>query len=480
MLLEADWVLPIRGTPVAKGALLVRHGAIEDVGPAAELRAHYPGEPSRRFSGSVLMPGLVNTHTHLDYSAFQGFAPPSAFGDWMRRLLLARRRLDRDDYAVSALWGAHECVRRGVTCIGDTSAEGWTVARAAGSAGLRARVYLEVFGLDDADLSRIRVDLEARLGSLQEECLRISAFLEAGLSPHAPYTVSAELYREVAGLAARSGLRVATHVAESPAEVEFLEKGTGAIPAAYRAAELWREQDVAPPKLSPVEFLSTTGILGPRTLAVHCVHVDEVDIALLAKSDVAVAHCPRSNARLECGHAPVAELLAAGITVGLGTDSLSSNESLDMFAEMRAALRASEERASEPALRDSALPVPTAPSVLRMATLDGARALGWGDVIGSLEKGKRADVIAVRLRKMSRGPADAPEAWAGSDLVDRLVLNATADDVIMVMIDGRTVFEAVSADQGTRRSSESPGGVDPQALGDAFSAVRAKLGVENG
>jgi cytosine/adenosine deaminase-related metal-dependent hydrolase len=273
---------------------------------------------------------------------------------------------------------------------------------------------------------------------------------------------------------------VATHVAESPAEVEFLERGAGAILAAYQAAELWKRQDFAPPKLSPVEFLSTTGILGPGTLAVHCVQVDEADIALLSESDTAVAHCPRSNARLECGHAPVAELLAAGVTVALGTDSLSSNESLDMFAEMRAALRVSEERASEAALRDSALPALTAASVLRMATLDGARALGWDNVIGSLEKGKRADVIAVRPRKTSRGLADYPEPWVASDLVERLVLNAATDDIVMVMIDGRTVFEAVSADQGRKRNSQSAGGVDLQALDDAFSAVRAKLGLGNG
>ncbi len=471
MLLEADWVIPISGPPVVEGAVLVRDGVIEEVGPAAELRARHPGDTPRAFPGSVLMPGLVNTHTHLDYSAFRDFAPPSGFGRWMRRLLLARQKLDSDDYAASALWGAHECVRSGVTCVGDTSFEGWTVARAAGSAGLRARVYLEVFGLDDAELPATMAGLEARLAALRDECLRTPAALEAGISPHAPYTVSARLYQEVAGLAARSQLPVATHVAESPAEVEFLDRGTGAILDAYREAGLQKGGRFRPPHLSPVEYLSGAGILGPRTLAVHCVQVDDTDIALLAESGAAVAHCPRSNLRLQCGSAPVAALLASGVTVGLGTDSLSSNESLDMFAEMRAALEVSRARASRGAPSDTAeparagAPALTAKVVLRMATLEGARALGWDHLVGSLEKGKRADLVAVQLAQCE------PELGHGpfpTDPTESLVSRATANDVRMVMVDGHMIFE-----------SRSPLGDDRAAVGDGFSAVRVKLGLED-
>ncbi len=457
MLLEGDWVFPISGPPVAGGAVLVADGVIEAVGPAAELRARHPDEPVRAFPGFVLMPGLVNAHTHLEYSAFRGFAPPSGFGEWILRLLLARRKLDRDDYAVSALWGAHECVRGGVTSIGDTSFEGWTVARAAGSAGLRARVYLEVFGLDDAELPRTMAALETRLAALRDECGRTAAALEPGISPHAPYTVSARLYREVARLAERSSLRVATHVAESQAEVELLTKGNGAIAHAYRAAHMWRGQRWRPPNLSPVKYLAGTRILGPRALAIHCVQVDDADIALLAESGAAVAHCPRSNLRLQCGTAPVAALIGAGVTVGLGTDSLSSNDSLDMFAEMRAALAVSRARAlrGAPLPPGAGAPALTPETVLRMATLDGARALGWDSMVGSLEKGKRADLIAVRLPGLSSGAvagrADQPSsnddqpAEAGPPgPVESLVAHATASDVGMVMVDGRVISDSLS------------------------------------
>ena len=481
MLLEGDWVFPVSAPPIAGGAVLVLDRVIEDVGPAAELRARHPGETVRTFPGSVLMPGLVNAHTHLDYSVFRDFAPPSGFGEWMLRLLLARRKLEADDYAASALWGAYECVRNGVTSVGDTSIEGWTVARAARAAGLRARVYLEVFGLDDAELPETMAGLETRLAAFRDECLRTSAALEEGISPHAPYTVSASLYREVGRLARRSGLRVATHVAESPAESEFLDTGKGAITDAYRAANLWKGQRFKPPRLSPVEHLSRTGILGPRTLAVHCVQVDEADIGHLAESNTAVVHCPRSNTRLQCGPAPIVAFLAAGVAVGLGTDSLSSNESLDMFAEMRAAMAVSRERAPRGAPPDAAAPVLTPSAVLHMATLGSARALGWESSLGSLEKGKRADLIAVRLPGSSSLSDGGRETTPGEDdPVERLVLQADASGVGMVMVDGRPIFERGPADQGRARGPETwTPGVATEVVRDGYYAVRVKLGLQD-
>ena len=489
MLLEADWVLPIGGPPIADGALLVADGTIGAVGPAGELRARYPGAQVRPFPGCALLPGLVNTHTHLEYSAFLDFFRPCGFGEWMLRLLLARRKLDSEDYGVSALWGAYECARSGVTSIGDTSFWGWTTARAAGAAGLRARVYLEAFGLDDAELPATMERLEARLAGLQSEC---GARVEAGLSPHAPYTVSARLYREVARYGRRKGLRLATHVAESLAEVELLEQGTGAIAQAYRAANMWKGRRWKPPGTSPVVYVARTHALGPRTLAVHCVQIGDGDVAALAESGTPVAHCPRSNLRLQCGSAPVMKLLKAGITVGLGTDSLGSNESLDMFAEMRAALAVSRARASrgapgssDPTSAASVGAFGAAPSleegapagglsetaVLRMATLDGARALGWDHLAGSLEKGKRADIIAVRL------PVDASATRGtlrGSDPIGALVREATAADVTMTMVDGTVIFTRPQPQEG-----ELPHADDLGEVGRAFAAVRTKLGLND-
>ncbi|MFH0916020.1 MAG: amidohydrolase family protein [bacterium] len=490
MLFEADWVLPISGPPIAGGALLVTDGTIGAVGPAEQLRTRYPGAPVRPFPGCALLPGLVNTHTHLEYSAFLDFTRPCGFGEWMLRLLLARRKLDSADYGASALWGAYECARSGVTSIGDTSFGGWTTARAAGAAGLRARVYLEVFGLDDAELPMTMERLKARLAELQSEC---GPLVEAGLSPHAPYTVSARLYREVARYGRRKGLRLATHLAESLAEVELLERGTGAIAQAYRAAHMWKGRRWKSPGTSPIVYVAQTQALGPRMLAVHCVQIGNSDVAALAESGTSVAHCPRSNLRLQCGSAPVMELLGAGITVGLGTDSLGSNESLDMFAEMRAALAASRARASggarpspDPTSATSARPWGAAPAleegtpasglsetaVLRMATLDGARALGWDDVVGSLETGKRADIIAVGLPVAASATGGS---LGGPDPIEALVWGATAADVTMSMVDGAVIFDRRPPLEGERAPAD-----DLAQVGPAFAAVRAKLGLDDG
>ncbi len=451
MLLLADWVVPVSSAPLADAGVRVAEGRILEVGPAAELRAGCGDEEIRSFPGCALLPGFINSHTHLELSAFRGFAPPSSFGPWMLRLLLARRKLHTADYEASALWGAYECLRCGITSLADTAYDGVAVARAAGGAGLRARVYQEVFGLDDAVLPATMERLESAVGRLQKEAAAVGPLVEAGVSPHAPYTVSASLYREAARFARRAGLRLATHVAESPAEVELLARGTGPIVRAYQAARLWNSGSWRPPQLRPIAYVGAAGALTPETLVIHAVQVDEEEIEFLASSGAAVAHCPRSNARLRCGAAPIAELLAAGVPVGLGTDSLASNDSLDMFAEMRTALRTSEQRAS--AAGSSPL---TAEQALRLATLEGARALGWGDRTGSLEPGKSADVVAVRLPRGAAAPPPDPVGLTAS-----LVRLASSDDVRMTMAAGKVLFD---------------GGTPADAVASGYRSARHKLG----
>lgn len=500
VLLEADWIIPITGPPLRDGAVLVGGGVIRAVGSSTELRSQHPQEPVESFPGCVLMPGLVNAHTHLEYSAFRDFTRARSFGAWMGRLLLTRRKLGGDDFAASALWGAYECVRSGVTSVADITYEGWVVGRAAGAVGLRARAYLEIFGLDDARLPQVMDQLEARLagirgatksghkigsGGLWSNDGRVGEDagsggagvsgpdVEVGVSPHAPYTVSSRLYREAARFARRTGLGIATHVAESQAEVDLLMGGRSAIARAYQAAGLWGGRSWSPPRVSPVRYLADAGALGRQTLVVHAVQVDEDDIATLARSGAAVVHCPRSNMRLACGAAPVAQMMAAGIPLGLGTDSLASNQDLDMFAEMRAALQLSAGRAAGAARPRSFLgPGPqrerpqagtalTPSVVLRMATIGGAQALGWDHLVGSLEVGKRADIIALALPVIS-GAQEGKGASrsASADPSEDVVAFATADAVRMTMVDGRVVFK---------------GGDIPAEVRRAFGRARAKL-----
>jgi cytosine/adenosine deaminase-related metal-dependent hydrolase len=319
-------------------------------------------------------------------------------------------------------------------------------------------VYLEVFGLDDAKIPETMAGLEAGIERTRESAapelsvglgsdagprddgrldggsspMTHGPAVDVGVSPHAPYSVSARLYREVARFARREGLKLATHVAESREELDLLTRGKSPIPGAYRAANLWTGQRWKPPMQRPIQYVAGTCALGPDTLAVHAVQVNGDDITALTASGAAVAHCPRSNRHLNCGIAPVAEMIAAGVTVGLGTDSLASNDSLDMFAEMRAALTASRARAET---SPGALSAPlTAEAVVRMATLEGARALGWDHLVGSLEPGKRADLIVARLS--DRTPVGRQRDPDGLDVAEAVVSTITADDVRLTMVEG--------------------------------------------
>ena len=274
-------------------------------------------------------------------------------------------------------------------------------AMAASELGLRGVVAIEVFGqeAERADTARRRME---ELEPVLDPRVRL------GISPHAPYSVSPELYRAAYEL----GVPVVTHLAESEDEVDYLRDGSGPISAV---------SEIAPSGLTPVRHLAAHGLLGPQVLAAHCVKVDAEEIALLAEHDVAVAHCPRSNAMLGCGVAPLTELRAAGLRMGLGTDSPASTPSFDLFEEMRAAVLAARGREERP----DAL---TGSEALELATLGAARALRLEDEIGSLSPGKRADLTVVSLAGSPYLPWEDPAA--------AVVFGGSPDRVLLTLVDG--------------------------------------------
>ena len=374
--LSADWVLPIEGPPIAEGAVALADGRIAAVGTRAEL-----GE-GERFDGAAILPGLVNAHTHLEYAVYAGFGDGLPFGPWLALHIERKARIGWEEFLAIARLGAAECLRSGVTTVADASYSG-AAALAMRELGLRGIVGLEVFGSDPARLAEV----EERRRALEAET---GGAVELAISPHAPYSVSAELYR---GALATSRVAI-THVAESDDELDYLARGDGPIA---------RVSEIEPPGTTPVRHLAAEELLGPGVLAAHCVKVDEEEIALLGEHDVAVAHCPRSNALLGCGIAPLAELRAAGLRVGLGTDSPASAPSFDMFEEARAAVYAARASAAAP----DAL---SAGDALELATLGSARALGLDGEIGSLAPGKRADLAVVSLAGSPYLPWEDPAA----------------------------------------------------------------------
>ena len=268
----------------------------------------------------MILPGFVNAHTHLEYAVYAGFGDGLSFGPWIALHVERKERLDLADMEAIARLGALECLRSGITTVGDCSFSG-AAATACAELGLRAIVYLEVFGADESPIRERFEPMRERIADALSDRVRL------GISPHAPYTCSLDLYRACAEL----GLPVATHLAESEAETEFLRSGTGSWQA-------FAELLVPPPGRTGIRALAEAGLLGPHVLAAHCVQADAEEIELLAAHDVAVAHCPRSNAILGCGVAPLTALREAGVRVCIATDSPASTPSFDMFDELRAAI----------------------------------------------------------------------------------------------------------------------------------------------
>ncbi|MGH3033702.1 MAG: amidohydrolase family protein [Gaiellaceae bacterium] len=400
---SADWVLPVEGPPIPDGGVAVQDGRIAAVGPADVLEGEL-----RAFPDSVIVPGFVNAHTHLEYAVYAGFGDGLAFIPWLELHIERKRRLEQGDTVAIARLGAAECLRSGITTLGDASFTG-AAAHACAELGLRAVVYLEVFG-GDVPAARERFE-ELRADASDALSERVAL----GVSPHAPYTVSVSVYAAMAEL----GLPVATHLAESEAEEQWLVHGRGPI-AAY-------DQEIPPHGGDTgIRLLARSGLLGPGVVAAHCVTADAEEIALLAEHDVAVAHCPRSNAFLGCGIAPLAELLAAGIRVGLGTDSPASTPSFDMFEETRAAIYAARARERRPDALSAA-------GALQLATLGSARALGLADEVGSLAAGKRADLAVVSLAGSQYLPWEDPTV--------AVVFGGSPERVLLTLVDGETRYE---------------------------------------
>jgi cytosine/adenosine deaminase-related metal-dependent hydrolase len=390
---HARWVLPISAPPFDDGTVAVAGGRIAYVGP----RASAPRGDDVDLGDALLMPGLVNVHTHLELTVMRGFLEDLDFARWIVRLNGVKRAvLDRDSMLDSARSGLVEGIASGITTYADTCDTG-VAFDAMLEAGVRGIMYQEVFGPDPESCNDSLEDLRRKMIALRA---RETPLVRAGVSPHAPYTVSDALYAAVADYARRERLSVAVHIAESETERQLVERGEGVFADGLRT----RGIAIAPRARSSIELLDRAGVLATHPLLIHCVRLDARDVATVARSRSPVAHCPISNAKLGHGVAPVLELLEAGVTIGLGSDSVASNNRMDLLAEGRAAVLAQRTRvASHDAL--------CARDALLLATLGGARALGLEGEIGSLEVGKSADLAAFPLDACSL-PVHDPEAAA--------------------------------------------------------------------
>lgn len=391
---------------IENGAVAIRGPDIVAVGPAEELERRYRPAQQVRVEGRLVLPGLINAHTHAAMALYRGVADDLALEEWLRNYIFPLEA--EHTTAEFVYWGtklaALEMILAGTTTFADMYYFEEQVARAASEAGLRVVAGETILDFPAPDFATPQESLE-----YAEEFIkrwRDHPLVVPAAAPHSAYTCSAETLKAAAALAERTGTPLLVHLAETRDEVEESEQRHG---------------------ITPVEYLFALGVFGPRVLAAHCVWVNQSDRALLAQEGVACVHNPSSNMKLASGIAPVDALRTAGVTVALGTDGpAGSNNDLNLFEEMDLAAKLQKVSSRDP----RALP---AEAALAMATTEGARALGLEQEIGSLEPGKRADLIVLRR--------DAPHAFPAYDVYSQIVYSLKAADVESSFIHGRWVMK---------------------------------------
>ncbi|MDZ7830839.1 MAG: amidohydrolase [Desulfobacterales bacterium] len=398
-------VLTVDGqdTVIENGAVAISGDAICDIGPASEfLDAAVGTRIDAR--GGIIMPGLINTHTHAAMTCFRGLADDLDLMTWLNHYIFpAEARLNADKVYAGALLACAEMILSGTTCFSDMYLFEDAVAEAAKAAGVRAVVGEVLYDFPSPNYGVLENGFAYTEDLISK--WRDDALITVAVEPHSTYLCAPDLLEKAAAISRENHVPLIIHVAETESEA-------GKIRAAYGK--------------SPVAYLSDVGVLSPRLVACHCVVLSDADIVLLKDNDVKVSHNPESNMKLASGIAPVPKLLDAGVCVGLGTDGCTSNNDMDMFAEMDTAAKIHKVSRLDPTVMD-------AKTVVRMATIDAARVLGLDQVTGSLETGKKADLIVIDTQK--------PHLTPMYNIYSHLVYAAGGSDVAATMINGRLVMK---------------------------------------
>jgi len=404
---EAGWVIPVEppGAVLTENAVVVENGRIREILPARLARERYPGAARIELPGQALIPGLINLHTHAAMALMRGLADDRALMDWLRNHIwpVETRLVSADFVRDGTLLACAEMLRGGITCFNDMYFYPEAAARAALAAGMRAALGIIVIELPSAYAADAQDYLSKGLAA--RDALKNEPLLSFCIAPHAPYTVSDKTFERIAMLQGELELPLHIHLHETHEEIE---------------------QSLAAHGVRPLDRLRALGLVDANLIAVHAVHLSGQETALLAEKGCHVAHCPSSNLKLGSGIAAPARLLRGGVNVGLGTDGAASNNRLDLFTEMRLAALLAKGADADPAV----LPAHT---VLEMATVRAARALGMEHRIGTLAPGKSADMTAVNL--------SAPELLPCYDPLSHLVYAAGREHVTHVWVNGELAVE---------------------------------------
>jgi 5-methylthioadenosine/S-adenosylhomocysteine deaminase len=389
---------------IEDGYVAIRGDRIIDLGSRSDLEKRYTPQNVIDATGKAILPGLINTHTHVPMVLFRGIADDLALQEWLQNYIFPAeaKNVSRDFCYWGAMAGCYEMIQGGITTYVDMYYFEDAIAEATARAGMRGVLGETLIDFPVADNKTPEETLAYTEKFVQH--WRGNALIVPAIAPHAPYTVNPDHLRAVKAFAEKQDVPIIIHLAETQSEVETITKRYGA---------------------RPIQHLEKLGLLNNRLIAAHVVYANSEEIALLKQQGVGVAHNPQSNMKLACGVAPVPEMLSAGVAVGLGTDGAASNNDLDLFEEMDTAAKLHKLHSNNPT-------VLSARDALTMATIGGARAIHMDKEIGSIETGKRADIIVVNLQSSHQQPL--------YNIYSTLVYATKASDVDESVINGKVVM----------------------------------------
>lgn len=389
---------------IEDGAVAIADGKIAAIGSAQEISGSFFAPEKVDAKGGIIMPGLINTHTHLAMSIFRGVADDAVLGEWLSKYIfpLEDKFVNKDSAYWGSLFSCAEMILSGTTTFCDMYFFEKETGRAAEKIGMRGVIGEGIAATEDRDKKVWKKKKTLSLGLMKR--FKSSKLISVGIKPHSPYACTSYLLKEAKKFARENNLLYVIHLAETKKEYTDFMKSE---------------------KVTPVQYLDLLGVLDENTLTAHAVWMGKNDFEILRDRRVKVSHCPQSNMKLGSGIAPIAEMLRNKITVGLGTDGAASNNALDMFCEMKSAALL----AKVAALDASAL---SAGEAVRMATIKGAKALGKENEIGSLETGKKADIIIINTNQSHLTPV--------YDYYSHLVYCANGSDVSDSIIDGKIIM----------------------------------------
>lgn len=395
----ADWIIPITAPPIKNGAVAISKGCILHVGTYKDVCGQLTGTVFHHGKGAI-MPGLVNAHTHLELSSLKNHLDESKdFIDWLKNLVERRSIPSPSEVKDAMILAINRLKQTGTILVGDITNTGLSIPVLT-SNPVKVVVFLEVVGLKK---EKARVHWNQLLNLLAQWSKRIS--LPITFAAHSPYSVSKEILRQIKDWGETYNEIISVHLAESEEELIFLMNGGGPLKEFLVDIEAF-DPDFNPPGSSPVAYLAKLGFLSNKTLCVHLVHINDEDIHILKEKGVKVCICPLSNRRLKVGLPPVDKLLKAGIPMALGTDSLASNEDVNLFREM--------------AYLKTEFSHIQGHEILKMGTLHGATALGMESTLGSIEPGKEAHLIFIPLETSSLSTMELEEAVIESGLKEKV------------------------------------------------------------